>query len=81
MLFLLNKLTQPNSSSYLIFTPSISNGTASYAMASKAIVNTIVDYGVFLAYTQSVYKAQLDDVDVFWSTHKQLQHRLKLWEQ
>jgi hypothetical protein len=59
---------QPNSSSYLIFTPSISNGTASYAMASKAIVNTIVDYGVFLAYTQSAYKAQLDDVDVFWST-------------
>jgi Leucine-rich repeat (LRR) protein len=59
---------QPNSSSYLIFTPSISNGTASYAMASKAIINTIVDYGVFLAYTQSAYEAQLDDVDVFWST-------------
>ena len=66
--FLAQQTAQPNSSSYLIFTPSISNGTASYAMASKAIVNTIVDYGVFLAYTQSVYKAQLDDVDVFWST-------------
>jgi hypothetical protein len=62
---------QPNSSSYLIFTSGISNGTASYALSSKAIANTIVDYGVFLAYTQSANEAQLDDVDVFWSTTQQ----------
>ena len=64
---LAQQTTQPNSSSYLLFSPSVNNGTASYAMTSRAIANTIIDYGIFLENTQSAYKAQIDDVDILWS--------------
>jgi hypothetical protein len=56
----------PGSSSYLIF--SSTNGTSSYAMAAQVIANIMANYGIFLAYTQSVNMAQLDDVDILWST-------------
>ena len=57
-----------NATNYLNYfgTP---NGTASYALiAQNANGTNIVDYGVFLAVTQSAVKAQLDDIDVLWST-------------
>ena len=55
-----------DSASYLIFSPN--NGTASYAMAAQSFANVITDQGVFLATTQSSVEAQLDDVDILWST-------------
>lgn len=55
-----------DSSSYLIFSPN--NGTASYAMAALTFANIISDKGIFLANTQSSINAQLDDVDILWST-------------
>lgn len=55
-----------DSSSYLIFSPN--NGTASYAMAAQSFANVISGQGIFLANTQSTNIAQLDNVDVLWST-------------
>ncbi len=55
-----------DSSSYLIFSPN--NGTASYAMSAQKFANVVTDQGIFLAISQSNIKAQLDDVDILWST-------------
>lgn len=55
-----------DTSSYLLFSPN--NGTASYAMAALSYANIINDKGIFLANTQSSINAQLDDVDILWST-------------
>ncbi len=55
------------SSSYLVYSPN--NGTASYAMSAKSFANVITDRGMFLATTQSNIQAQLDDVDILWSTN------------
>jgi hypothetical protein len=57
-----------NETNFLIFNPFASNGTASYAMSAPALANTIMDYGVVLADTQSTYMSQLDTVDVLWSS-------------
>jgi len=56
-----------NSSSYLIYSPN--NGTASYAMTAKTFANIITNRGVYLADTQSTVLAQIDSVDVYWSTN------------
>jgi len=55
-----------NFSNFLIYSFA-DNGTASYAMVAKVIAG-IKDYGIFLANTQSTFIAQLDDIDVLWST-------------
>src|SRR5579862_6084834 len=57
------------SSSFLVFSPN--NGTASYAMSAQKFANVIVDQGIFQATTQSFIQAQLDEVDIFWSTKAQ----------
>jgi hypothetical protein len=43
------------------------NGTASYALAAKSFAGVITQQGIFLADTQSVVQAQIDDIDVLWS--------------
>jgi hypothetical protein len=54
------------SSSFLVY--STNNGTASYAMSAQKFANVITDQGIFLANTQSNIEAQLDGVDILWST-------------
>jgi hypothetical protein len=50
-------------SSYLAFN-GIPNGTASYALSSGNSPNTIIDYGIFKAITQSVSSSQIDYVAI-----------------
>ncbi len=54
------------SSSFLVYSPN--NGTASYAMSALSFANVITDQGIYLANTQSNIQAQLDGVDILWST-------------
>ncbi len=44
------------------------NGTASYAMAAMTFANIISPQGIFTSTTQSSTIAQLDNVNVMWST-------------
>ncbi len=53
---------------FLNFSPN--NGTASYAMAALSIASFIAPQGIFLSTSQSSNIAQVDDIDVVWSTTK-----------
>lgn len=50
--------------SFLQFTPGFVNGTASYALAAGVVFAALQDFGVFLANTQSSFRAQLDTVTI-----------------
>ncbi len=52
-----------STASYLQYV-GIPNGTASYALVAGGFGETIIDYGIFLAITQSVSSSQLDVVSI-----------------
>jgi hypothetical protein len=58
---------QSDTTNYLNYSPN--NGTASYAISAGTVSNFIIPQGIFLSTTQSINLAQIDDIDVFWSTN------------
>ncbi len=57
---------QSDTTNYLNFSPN--NGTASYAISAGTVENFIAPQGIFLSITQSTNSAQIDDIDIYWST-------------
>lgn len=70
--------TQSFTSSYLLYV-GLPNGTASYALTAGTYPNNRINYGIYLAHSQSEFSSQIDKVSIPSSRRNPVSSSFEVW--